>query len=153
MPARKFFDRACAVCRTAFRPKRDTQRFCSNACSAKARGTTFYRQMGTKGGSVSGRTKRDKLKAALGTQVDHLTPLAAFLAGARWQTRRLGSGLARRKFTAGFQAGWDACLAQFGLEASPRIRRAALARVGEPPPRPSVKVSQDTFLAGLKEAI
>ena len=153
MPAKRFTDRSCAVCATVYYPKRDTQRYCSNACSAKARGTKFYRRMGKKGGNLSGHAKRLKLHAALGEQVSHLTPLAAFLAGARWQTRRLGSGLARRKFTEGYQAGWDACLEQFGLDASPRIRARALAVVADPPPKPSVRESQHAFVSALKEAV
>lgn len=153
MPAKRFTSRACAICKTVFWPRRDSQRYCSNSCSAKARGPKFYRRMGKKGGSTSGHTKRMKLLAALGDQVSHLTPLAAFLAGARWQTRRLGSGLGRRKFTEGYQAGWDACVEQFGLDASPRIRAKALAVVADPPPKPSVKDAQDSFYHALKEAV
>lgn len=153
MPPRRFHDITCAMCPTVFRPRRDTQRFCSNACSSKARGPKFYRAMGQKGGSTSGKRKRDKLKAALGEQVDHLTPKAAFLAGARWQTKRLGSALARRKFTEGYQRGWDACAEQFGLDVAPRIRAQALARVAEAPKRPSVKAAQQAFFKALKEAV
>jgi hypothetical protein len=154
MPQRsKYQPKPCATCRKMFRPRTPTNRFCSRQCSAESRPKNFYRQNGKKGGSISGAQKRQALKEALGTRVDHLTPLAAFLAGARWQTIRLNSGIGRKQFRRGYEAGWDACVKQFGLDAAPRLRKEALAQVVPVPAPRTAREVQEQFVKALKEAV
>ena len=126
--------KTCQICHCAFLPHRPSQKFCSNQCSANSRSKAFYRAMGKKGGSLSGERKKQALKAALAGKIGHLPPVEAFLEGARWQTRRLTNGIARRKKTEGFQQGWDACLEAYGLCNSPRERQRRLASL---PPTPT----------------
>ena len=150
---RKYIDTPCLTCRRVFSPRTPTHRFCSRDCSAQARPKSFYRNCGKKGGALSGAKKRQTLKDALGEKVKDLTPAAAFLAGARWQTVRLNSGIGRRQFRRGYEAGWDACIKQFGLDAAPRLRKAALAQVVPMPSPRTAREVQESFVQALKEAI
>ena len=76
--------------------------------------------MGRKGGATSGDTKKRAAVARVEHLAAGLTPAQAFLAGARWQTKRLVNGIARRKFIEGYDAGWDACRDHYHLPPSAR---------------------------------
>ena len=76
--------------------------------------------MGKKGGSTSGDVKKRAAVARVEALAQGLTPAQAFLAGARWQTRRLVNGIARRKWAEGYDAGWDACRDHYHLPPSAR---------------------------------
>lgn len=126
MSTRRLSPHPCRICGQPYRSCRATQVYCSTSCAAKARTHAFYRRIGAKGGQTSVSRRQQRVRARLADDVAGLSPIEAFLAGARWQTKRLISGLAKRKLKEGWTRGWEAAIDHFGLACSPRVLQAKL---------------------------
>jgi len=107
----------CEHCHQWFWPKQryHAARFCSNACSAAARGPLFFLAMGRKGGLATKVSRREQRERDLRHRLAGLTVVGAYNLGLRRGYARL-TRAKREGYSDGYAAGYEAAMRELRLE-------------------------------------